>query len=142
MGLILPLATVLLASAPLGARQEEKSPIERLIERIKAVPGQGDKPFCMVVHFKVKRDQVDAVLEAAKKAVPPSRAEKGCAGYDLEQNLEDPTEFFLLESWHDTQALRDHAATPHFADFIKVIGASVEEPPKMGITKMVVAKDK
>jgi quinol monooxygenase YgiN len=89
----------------------------------------------MVVHFKVKRDQVEAVLAGAKKAVPASRAEKGCMAYDVQQNLEDPAEFFVLETWRDAKALQFHAGTDHFAEFIKVIGAAVEEAPQMRITK-------
>ena len=134
----LALAACCLAGKPLRA-QPEKSPLDSLIERIKAIPGQADKPFSMIVHFKVKRDQVEAVLAAAKKAVPASRAEKGCVAYDVQQNLEDPTEFFVLETWRDTKALQFHSGTDHFAEFIKVIGAAVEEAPRMGITKTVAA---
>jgi len=132
------LATCCLTGAHLRA-QQEKSPLDQLIERIKAIPGQADKPFSMIVHFKVKRDQVEAVLAVAKKAVPASRAEKGCIAYDVQQNLEDPTEFFVLETWHDTKALQFHSGTNHFAEFIKVLHEAVEEPPHMGITKAVAA---
>ena len=93
----LALGTCCLAGAPLRA-QQEKSPLDPLLDRIKAIPGQADKPFSMIVQFKVKRDQVDSVLAAARKAVPASRAEKGCVAYDVQQNLEDPTEFFVLET--------------------------------------------
>jgi quinol monooxygenase YgiN len=119
--------------------QQEKSPLDQLIDRVNAIPGQAEKPFSMVVQFKVKPDQVDAVLAAAKKAVPASRAEKGCVVYDVQQNLEDPTEFFVLETWRDTKALKFHSTTEHFADFIKVIAAGVEGPPHMSITRAVSA---
>lgn len=133
----LVLATCCLAGAPLHA-QQEKGPLDALLDRIKAIPGQADKPFSLIVHLKVKRDQVEAVLAAAKKAVPASRAEKGCVVYDVQQDLEDATEFYVLETWHDASALRFHAGTDHFADFIKVIGAAVDEPPRMQISKAVV----
>ena len=141
--LALLLTTVLLGTWCLAAEplrtQQEKSPLDQLIERIKAIPGQADKPFSLIVHLKVKRDQVEAVLTAAKKAVPASRAEKGCVAYEVQQNLEDATEFFILETWSDAKALQFHSSTDHFAEFIKVIGSAVEEPPHMGITRAVSA---
>ncbi len=133
----LVLATSCLTGGPLRA-QQEKSPLDPLLDRIKAIPGQADKPFSMVVHLKVKRDQVQAVLAAAKKAVPASRIEKGCLAYDVQQDLEDATEFFVLETWRDAKALQFHSGTDHFAEFIKVIGASVDEPPQMRISRAVV----
>ncbi len=133
----LVLATSCLAGGPLRA-QQEKSPLEPLLDRIKAIPGQADKPFSMVVHLKVKRDQIQAVLAAAKKAVPASRTEKGCMAYDVQQDLEDTTEFFILETWRDAKALQFHSGTDHFAEFIKVIGAAADEPPQMRITRAAV----
>ena len=122
------IATGCLAAEPLRP-QQEKNPIDQLVDRIKAILGQADKPFSLVVHLKVKGDQVEAVSAAAKKAVPASRGAKGCVAYDVQQNLEDATEFFVLETWRDAKALQFHAGTDHFAEFIKVIGTAVEEPP-------------
>ena len=133
----LALAAWSLAGKPLQARQE-KGPIDSVLDRIKAIPGQADKPFSLIVHFKVKPDQVEAVLAAAKKAVPASRAEKGCLAYDVQQNLEDPAEFFVLETWRDAKALQFHSGTDHFAAFFKVIGEAADEPPQMRLSKAVV----
>jgi quinol monooxygenase YgiN len=131
------LATCCLAGAPSHAPQE-KNAVDPVLERLRAIPGQAGKPFSLLVHFKVKRDQVEAVLAAAKKAVPSSRAEKGCAAYDVQQNLEDPTEFFVLETWRNLEALRFHSGTDHFDDFVKVIRAAVDEPPKIALSLAVV----
>ena len=125
-----------LAGTTLLARQD-KSPLDPILDRIKAMPGQADKPFSLIVQFKVKREQVEAVLAVAKKVVPASRAEKGCVAYDVQQNLEDPTEFLVLETWRDAKALQLHSGTEHFAEMIKVIHAAVEEPPHLRLTKGV-----
>src|SRR6516165_10734337 len=79
-------------------QEQEKSPAEQLVDRIKSIPGQGDKPFALVVTLKVKRDHVEPLAAAAKKAQGPSRAEPGCAKYEVQQNTEDPGEFLILES--------------------------------------------
>jgi quinol monooxygenase YgiN len=115
--------------------QQERNPLASLFDRIKAIPGQAEKPFSMVVSFKVKRDQVESVLAASKKAVPSSRAEKGCMAYDVQQDLEDSTEFLVLETWHDLKALEFHSGTEHFAEFIKVIRSAVDDPPQMRLTR-------
>lgn len=131
------LAASCLAVLPLRA-QQETNPLNAVLERIKAIPGQAEKPFSLIVHFKVKQDQVDAVLAAAKKAVPASRAEKGCMAYDVQQNLEAAADFFVLETWRDAKALLFHGTTEHFADFVKVIGVAAEGPPHMAISSPVV----
>ena len=133
----LALATWCLAGEPLRD-QQEKSPLDPVLDRIKAIPGQADKPFSLIVHFKVKPDQVDAVLAAAKKAVPASRAEKGCMAYDVQQSLEDATDFLILETWRGAKALQFHAGTDHFAEFVKVIQAAVDAPPQIRIGSSVV----
>jgi quinol monooxygenase YgiN len=123
--------------APLRTQQENGA-LDALLARINAIPGQANKPFSMIVRFKVKPDQVEAVLAAATKAVPASRAEKGCIAYDVQQSLDESTEFLVLETWRDAAALRFHSGTDHFSDFIKVIRAAAEGPPQMSLTKAVV----
>jgi quinol monooxygenase YgiN len=134
----LALGTWCLAQGP-REKGQEKSPAEQLVDRIKAIPGQDDKPFSLVVGLKVKRDHVETLTAAAKKAQGSSRAEPGCLRYEVQQNLEEPGEFAILESWRDLKALQDHFASPHFAEFIKVIGSAVEEAPQIRIMKSVPA---
>jgi quinol monooxygenase YgiN len=134
----LAVGTWCMAESRHGAVQE-KSAAEQLVERIRAIPGQDDKPFSLIVTLKVKRDRVEALAAAAKKAQGPSRAEPGCVRYEVQQNLEEPGEFVVLESWRNLKALQDHFATPHFAEFIKEIGSAVEEAPHLGIMKAVPA---
>ncbi len=126
-------------AGPSREQDPAKSPSDQLVDRIKAIPGQDDKPFSLVVALKVKRDQIEALAAAAKKAQGPSRAEPGCVRYEVQQNLEEPGEFLILESWRNLKALQDHFASPHFADFIKVIGSAVEEAPHLGIMKAIPA---
>ena len=130
-------ATVCLVGRPSRA-QQERGPLDPLLDRIKAVPGQAEKPFSLIVHFKVKRDQVDAVLAGAKKVVVASRAEKGCLAYDVQQSLEEPTEFFILETWRDAKGLEFHAGTGHFSEFIKLMGTAADEAPQIQLTRAIV----
>lgn len=67
-----------------------------MANRVEAAGLKGS-PFGLVAVLKVKKDKVEAMTVAAKKALAPSQAEKGCAGYTFQQKAEAPTEFVLQE---------------------------------------------
>lgn len=48
-----------------------------------------------------------------------TRAEPGCTGYRLHRDREDPSGYFLLESYVDEAAYRAHQASPHFQRWAK-----------------------
>jgi quinol monooxygenase YgiN len=60
-----------------------------------------------------KADELRAVLESL---VEPSRAEEGCLGYQLLENLDDPNQFTFVEEWRDKDAIDAHAQTDHFKE--------------------------
>ena len=70
-------------------------------------------------------------IAAAKDAVAAmetaSRAESGCHDYTFSVELNDPNVIRITERWEDMAALEDHFATPHMAEFQKVMAAN---PPK------------
>lgn len=68
-------------------------------------------------HLKIKADQVDAFVAAAKDVIAASRAEPGCIGYTLYQDPYEPTAFFFFEQWKDQAAIDFHFGTPHFKAF-------------------------
>lgn len=61
-----------------------------------------------------KADDAAAMLHALRDA---SRAEPGCAGYDVSRSIEDPNVFVLYESWRDQAAFEFHVTTPHFQQY-------------------------
>ena len=56
----------------------------------------------------------------------------------MQQNLEDPTEFTVMETWRNVKALEFHASTSHFAELIKVIGTAADDAPQIRITRAIV----
>ena len=135
--LLAAFGSVLVADDP--APKKEKSVPDQLIDRVKAASLQ-DKPFGLVVVLKVKKDKVEAMSAAATKALAPSRAEKGCAGYAFQQNAEAATEFIIQEKWRDMKGLQDHFGTPHFKELFATLGEVVEEPPQIRIVREVADK--
>jgi quinol monooxygenase YgiN len=47
-----------------------------------------------------------------------TRAEKGCAYFELCQNIEDENILFLLEEWDTQENLMAHLKTEHFSVFL------------------------
>ena len=73
--------------------------------------------------LKIKADQVDAFIAAAKEIIAASRAEPGCISYTLYQDPYERTAFFFFEEWKDQAAIDFHFATPHF----KAFGAKLKD---------------
>lgn len=73
-----------------------------------------------------KREQLIGIGQAVAAA---SRAEAGCIGYRLYEDSETANDFVFVEEWEDEAALRRHFATPHIAEFMKAIPATIIAPP-------------
>ena len=58
-------------------------------------------------------DTVDATRDALAALVAPSRAEAGCAQYDLYQSADDPARFQTVERWASAEAAQAHLASDH-----------------------------
>ena len=84
-------------------------------------------PFNFIARFRAKPGReadLRAILEAM---VGPTRAEAGCANYDLHQFQDDPTRFALYEGWQSKDALDEHMKTPHFAKMLADLDDVVAE---------------
>ena len=46
--------------------------------------------------MKLKKDKIDFVKQELLKILEPTRKEQGCLKYDLHQDLEDPSIFYVL----------------------------------------------
>ena len=79
----------------------------------------------VIVMGTVKLDP--AKLEGAKPAmarmVAASRAEPGCIAYAYAQDLLDPATMHVAEQWRDREALKEHFAAPHMAEWRGAMGS-------------------
>ena len=82
----------------------------------------------IVVNAIVKTTQQDiAALHSAIGAMETaSRAEAGCDDYTFSVELNNPNTLRITEKWHSVEALKAHFATPHMAEFQRVMG---DHPP-------------
>lgn len=72
---------------------------------------------------KLASGKLDGARPAMAKMVAASRAEPGCIAYAYAQDLLDPETIHVVEKWRDRQALTDHFATPHMAEWRGVMGS-------------------
>ncbi len=66
-----------------------------------------------------------------------TRQEPGCLEYKFLQNCEDPTEFTLIEEWHNDAALESHLTTRHFKEAISKLSHLIANKPDIRRYKMV-----
>ena len=63
---------------------------------------------------KCKAGEEVKLVEAAKKMIAPTRAEKGCISYDLTHSQSDPSIYAFIEKWESKEILDAHMKTEHF----------------------------
>ena len=72
---------------------------------------------------KLAPEKLDGARPAMEKMVAASRAEPGCIAYSYAQDVLDPETIHVVEKWRDRQALTDHFATAHMAEWRGVMGS-------------------
>ena len=72
---------------------------------------------------RLSPDKLEAARPAMRQMVTASRAEPGCIAYAYAQDVLDPETIHVVEKWRDRQALSDHFATPHMAEWRGVMGS-------------------
>ena len=76
----------------------------------------------IIAHCIIKKDSIDAFLEATKPLIEASRKEAGNISYDLYLDLSSPAKYTFIEFWKDQQAIDEHNASAHFNAFVAAAG--------------------
>jgi len=71
-------------------------------------------PFNFIAHFRAKQGSEQALEDALRACVAPTRAEEGNVNYDLHRGQNDPAIFVIYEGWKAQDALNTHFETLHF----------------------------
>jgi quinol monooxygenase YgiN len=72
---------------------------------------------------RIAPEGIAAARPEMARMVAASNAEDGCLLYAYSQDLVDPGLVRISEHWRDREALKAHFATPHMAEWRKVIPA-------------------
>ena len=71
----------------------------------------------ILVLIPAKPGKGDALGEALKALLAPTRKENGCISYDAHRSNKDPDLWMMYETWESQAHLDAHMQTPHLVDF-------------------------
>ena len=74
--------------------------------------------FVLVVHLKVKPENVDAFMTRLSENAKGARKEPGCKQFDVLVDPSDKTQVMLYEVYNDDKAFETHQQTPHFKKYL------------------------
>jgi quinol monooxygenase YgiN len=69
--------------------------------------------------FHARSGCEDAVADALRDVVPPSRGEPGCLGIQAFRSTRDARLFYIHSRWKDEAAFDAHAGLPHTLAFVE-----------------------
>jgi quinol monooxygenase YgiN len=81
--------------------------------------------------FRVRRDEADRWPEIVRPFTEATRSEPGCLWFDWSRNIEDPTEYVLVEAFRDDAAGGAHVQSPHFAAARRELPPHLVETPRI-----------
>lgn len=74
-------------------------------------------------------DKREELMRVARTVAAASRAEAGCIGYRVYEDVDAPNDFVFVEEWESDAALREHFGTAHIRDFMRAIPATLTAAP-------------
>jgi quinol monooxygenase YgiN len=113
-----------------ASAEEKEHPI---VAKVKAAVKGTDRPFVLVVRFKVKDGAAEKFEAFFAKATQETRKEKGNRAYDLNRDTQTPTQYLLYERWQDLAALEAHLKAPYITLVLAETGDMQAGPPEVGI---------
>jgi quinol monooxygenase YgiN len=76
--------------------------------------------------FQAKKTKSDALGEALRALVAPSRSDPGCVTYDLHRSIKDRNVWLVYENWHSSADLDAHMQSPHLQNFLRTAPELIE----------------
>ncbi|MGH7893743.1 MAG: putative quinol monooxygenase [Candidatus Binatia bacterium] len=79
-------------------------------------------------HVRIKPEERATAVRVALAMAEATRHESGCREYRFTTDLADPCVFHIYEEWESAEALQQHFATPHMAEFQRRLPSIVAGP--------------
>lgn len=96
-------------------------------------------PLHIIATLMAKPSHADALRQLLEPAVPKFRAEPGCQGYVLLEDLKHPGRFVTYETWIDEAALQAHMHSPTMQALAPQMGELLVGPLRQEFLSVVVA---
>ncbi|HEU5473506.1 MAG TPA: putative quinol monooxygenase [Actinophytocola sp.] len=81
--------------------------------------------------FRVRPEDADRWPEISAEFTAATRAEPGCLWFDWSRSLDDPTEYVLVEAFHDGDAGAAHVQSDHFRAAQQTLPRHLAETPRI-----------
>jgi autoinducer 2-degrading protein len=72
----------------------------------------------LVVHLKIKPENVDKFMQGLQANAREARKEPGCKQFDVLVDPNDKTKLMLYEVYTDEKAFEAHQQTAHFKNYL------------------------
>ncbi|OBB01507.1 antibiotic biosynthesis monooxygenase [Mycobacteriaceae bacterium 1482268.1] len=89
----------------------------------------------IVVRFRPKDDYLDRFPDEVDEFTAATRNEPGNLFFDWSRNVEDPSEYVLVEGFRDRDAGQQHVTSEHFEKFI------AEAPTLLASTPLIISQE-
>ena len=86
-----------------------------------------------LVQVSIRPERRERWLDLARVNAAQTRAENGCEGFRISEDLETPNSFVLVERWASMEAQYDHFRTPEFGQLMDALGDILAGPPEVTI---------
>ncbi len=83
-----------------------------------------------LVEINVKADKVDEFLEVFRDNHEGAIKEPGNLRFDVLQDEQEPTRFYIYEAYADSDAVAAHKKTPHYLRCVEALEAIMTGPRK------------
>ena len=84
--------------------------------------------YAIVVQFKAKKGQQEALQSFLEEIVPIALESPGCIRHDLHQSLDHAQEFLFYEKWESREAHERHIARPEVQQWRSKLDRFLEVP--------------
>jgi quinol monooxygenase YgiN len=82
--------------------------------------------FTNLAFFRARETQSDALGEALRTLVAPSRRDLGCVTYNLHRSIKDRNVWLVYENWHSSADLDAHMQSTHLQNFLRTAPELIE----------------
>jgi quinol monooxygenase YgiN len=89
------------------------------------------------VKLHARQGEAEAVEDALREVMGPSRAEAGCLSFHLFRSMQDARLFYIHSRWVDEAAFQKHADFEHTKRFLKQVDTLLDRPREVSRTQMI-----
>jgi quinol monooxygenase YgiN len=118
---------VILAGDFSTVRGADENPIVALVKSKVKDPS---KPFALLVTIKAKDGKEKDIEATFAPCIAATKKEAGCLAYELNQDPDEPTTYFMYEKFKSVSALEDHLKQEHTKKLLKALEALTAEQIK------------